>query len=320
LTLLEHSLRWAQYRVDRQRPAQPAGSPASVDAHRDGRSAKSIRQAQELAGYLIPLYDRNRNGTVESSELRTAGRLDVADGDRNGAVTSPELADWLGERLSKQRGSVDDLPAWFLAADENLDGQLTLAEHLRGRPQASTAVFDQHDGNGDGIITTKELASSDIGSRGHHSCRRPQVIEAGGRTSAEILIHDKGAVGDIDVQLALAKNGDDDVEIALIGPAGARADLYFDSRTKPWGGGRLFDNTTIDDEAPDIPQKLPRPPVPRCFRSQGLKTAGMQGLKVFYGKPAAGTWRLVIYNRSQVAGLLERWALVIKLDSPRPKP
>jgi subtilisin-like proprotein convertase family protein len=312
-------MRWAQYRVGRQRPAQPGNSVASAEdaAERDARSASRGKQAQELAGYLIPLYDRNRNGAVDSVEIRSAAHIDAADGDRNGAITPPELAEWLRERLSKQRGShaVDDMPAWFLAADENLDEQVQLAEYLRASPQRSTAMFEQCDGNGDGVVTVKELASSTNGIAGDHNCRRPQVIEAGGKTCAEILIRDNGIIRDVDVQLAIAKNGDDDVEIALIGPDGTRADLYFDSRTKPWGGGRLFDNTTIDDEAPDISQKLARPPLPRCFRSQGLKTPGMQGLKVFYGKPANGLWRLVIYNKGQAAGLMEHWSLVIKPTS-----
>jgi hypothetical protein len=49
-----------------------------------------------------------------------------------------------------------------------------------------------------------------------------------------------------------------------------------------------------------------------------MKTPGMQGLKAFYNKPARGTWQLAINNKSQVAGLLEGWALLIKPGKPAP--
>ncbi len=218
-----------------------------------------------------------------------------------------------------ESGLPHDVPAWFLTSDMNLDGQVQLSEFLRTARGGSIAPFERYDRNGDGLVTVKELASPASDGTSRHASGRPHVIEPERETFTNLLVTEDVLIQDIDVQLAIAKNGDDDIELQLIGPDGTRAMLYFNSSTKPWGGGRLFDNTLIDDEAPDIPQRLVRPPLHRSFRPQGMKTPGMQGLKAFYGKPTRGTWRLAIHNKSQVAGLLEGWALLIKPGKPAPR-
>jgi hypothetical protein len=50
------------------------------------------------------------------------------------------------------------------------------------------------------------------------------------------------------------KDGDDDLDIRLIGPDGTTAALFYNGRRKAWGGGRMFNTTTIDDEAPQATQ------------------------------------------------------------------
>ena len=48
------------------------------------------------------------------------------------------------------------LPAWFLARDDDGDGQLTLAEFAPKPTPAVLREFAQYDLNGDGLITPKE--------------------------------------------------------------------------------------------------------------------------------------------------------------------
>jgi Ca2+-binding EF-hand superfamily protein len=332
LSIYEHTLRWVAYRIDRERAQQqgdasgraagvrqPTGNPTPdvQTSARDPHIESRLRQTQELAVYTMSLYDRNRNGLVDRSELPSAsplGHLGPADADQDGTVDQGELSAWLRERLAGQRASglPDDVPNWFLTSDLDNDGQVHLSEFLRSGRGESIPQFERADRNGDGFVTIKELAAPASDGTLRHASGRPHVIEAERETFTQMLITDDVLIKDIDVQLAIAKHGDDDIELNLIGPDGTRATLYFDARAKAWGGGRLFDNTLIDDEAPEIPQRLVRPPLHRSFRPQGMKTPGMQSLKAFYGKPTRGTWRLAIHNKSQVAGLLEGWALLIK--------
>jgi Ca2+-binding EF-hand superfamily protein/subtilisin-like proprotein convertase family protein len=323
----EHTLRWVLGRLEKERYQQQqqqnntaaratGGSAAGGAAARDPLIESRQRQTQDLAAYILPLYDRNRNGIVERAELQSSsalGHLGPADADQDGTVTQAELFAWMRERLATQGPDLpDDAPAWFLLADLDQDGQVHLSELLRSGRRDLIPQFERSDRNSDGFVTARELASPGGDETLRHASGVPHVIEAEHETFAQILISDDVAIKDIDVQIAVAKNGDDDIELNLIGPDGTRATLYFDARAKPWGGGRLFENTLIDDEAPEITQRLVRPPLHRAFRSQGMKTPGMQGLKAFYGKPARGVWRLAVNNKSQVAGLLEGWALIIK--------
>ena len=237
-----------------------------------------------------------------------------ADLNNDGFILTNELADWLYERLSSQEGSdlPSNLPVWFVEQDADLDGQVFLSEFRRGNLQASVDEFRRYDHNNDGIITAEESVSRSAGGKTRYAGTQPLVIEAGKEGESELFIMDDITIADIDVHLAIVKNGHDDLELILVGPAGRRAVLYYDARSKPWGGGPLFDNTFLDDEAPEIRRRLPRPPSHRSFRPQGMNNRKMSGLSTFYGKPAHGTWRLVIRNKSRVAGLLQGWALHVK--------
>ena len=48
------------------------------------------------------------------------------------------------------------LPAWFLARDEDGDGQLTLSEFAPKPTPADLREFRRYDLNGDGLITAEE--------------------------------------------------------------------------------------------------------------------------------------------------------------------
>jgi subtilisin-like proprotein convertase family protein len=259
---------------------------------------------------------------VERLEFQSAsspfGNVGAADLDADGAVTQAELAVWLAARLAKQRKFKlpDEFPPWFLQGDFDQDGQIQLAEFSRSTPRVPIAEFQRFDRNEDGFVTMKELSSRKGQGVQRYASGRAHVVEARAETFAEVFISDDFLIDDIDVQLAFVKKADDDVELTLLAPDGTPAVLYFDSQKKPWGGGRLFENTLIDDEAPAIAQRMTHPPVHQAFRSQGSTTPGMKGLKAFYGKRSRGAWRLNIRNKSQLAGILEGWALLIKPQKP----
>jgi Ca2+-binding EF-hand superfamily protein len=325
LTLFEHSLRWTQYRLGRQQASAPpnaqatkkqsteANSPAPPVSRPESRG----RQTADLATFTLSVYDRNRSGSIDRDELQSPhsafGSVAPADANGDGAVSHAELTAWLSSRRSMQAATQldDEIPAWFLTADLDRDGQVQLTEFLKAMPRQPIHQFERFDRNQDGLVTTRELAAPQGDGVQWYASGLSSVVEPDRVTFSELLINDDFAIQDIDVQLALVKNGDDDIELSLMAPDGTTATLYFENRNKPWGGGRLFENTIIDDEAPSIPQRLAQPPLHRTFQSQGSNTRGLLGLKAFYKKRARGTWRLTIRNRSKVAGLLEGWALLV---------
>jgi Ca2+-binding EF-hand superfamily protein len=329
LTLFEHSLRWAQHRIGRarqqhavsrteQRQTRETRQPAELSNVQEGRQeAMRRQQMDELARYTLSLYDRDQSGVIDRLEFRSTdspfGNVAPAETGHNGTVDQQELAAWLLRRFRSQLDA--DLPAetpgWFLTSDLDNDGQVQMSEFLASQSQRRLADFGRIDSNNDGFVTLAELTLLRGARTQRYSSSRGHVIGAEGQTCAQLLITDPLIIGDIDVQISVMKNGDDDIELELISPNGARASLYFDNRSKPWGGGRLLNNTVIDDEAPDYPQRLPHPPLIQTFRPQSMNVKGLNSLKVFYGTPARGAWRMIIRNKSRVAGLLEGWALLI---------
>jgi subtilisin-like proprotein convertase family protein len=333
LTAFEHALRWVQYRLGKEQAAAQQKNPQPAAAARQpppkgpaasNRPVVDARKQQtgDLAALLHTVYDRNASGTVERAEFQSAsspfGNIGAADSDADGEVAQAELAAWLEARIARQPAFKlpDDFPHWFLQSDFDHDGQIQLTEFSRSSPRAPIAEFQRLDRNDDGFVTMKELSSAEGQGVQRFVSGRALVVEARTEVSAEIFITDDFLIEDIDVQLAFVKKADDDIELTLLGPDGTQAALYFDSQKKPWGGGRLFENTLIDDEAPALAQRLLNPPLHQAFRSQGSTTPGMKGLKAHYGKHAGGAWRLNIRNKSQLAGMLEGWALLIKPRNP----
>jgi len=332
LTLFEHSLRWAQYRTGREQavaqqnarpgpaPPQPLQKTIAVPIGRNVDSRQ--QQTADLAALVLSLYDRDASGTVERAEFQSPsspfGNLGAADADADGKVVQAELAAWLAARLAKQPEFKlpEDFPRWFLTCDLDQDGQVQFAEIIRSSPRGPIAEFRRFDRNDDGFVTAKEFSSPAGDGTQRFASGLSHVVEAGTETFAEILVTDDFLIDDIDVQLAFVKKADDDIELTLLGPDGTQSVLYFDSQKKPWGGGRLFENALIDDEAPATAQRMPHPPLQPTFRPQGSTTPGMKGLKAHYGKRSRGTWRLSVRNKSRVAGMLEGWALFIKPKQP----
>jgi hypothetical protein len=270
-----------------------------------------MKASLALAADITRRYDRNRGSALDRDELRYLDRnVAAADLNGNGLVMQDELRKWLFELVKSQKAS-DDLPLWFFESDMDLDGQVELVEYLRTQPAGTPGRFRNYDHNDDGIVTARESVAR-AGDKTRYTSNSPRVIEAGKEAYSEVFIPDKLTIADVDVLLTIAKNGDTDIELHLIGPDGTAAALYFDRNNRPWGNGPLFRDTILDDEAPEIKQRLRLPPAHRSFRPQGMTTKDRNSLRIFYGEPLNGTWRLVVRNNGRIAGLLEGWALLVK--------
>lgn len=280
------------------------------------------QHGQQLAREMIRNHDRNKDEALMSWEWRTiGGDIASADLNTNGTITVDELSTWLFTQLNTQPGAglPDELPSWFLESDLDLDGQVLMSEFVHIQSRNRLSEFQHCDRNADGIVTAKECSHQISRGKLRFFNGSPQVIEGKSTLRSEIMVTGDIMVSDLDVHVRIQKDGDDDLQLRLVGPDGTVATLYHTSRNKPWGGGRLFAGTFIDDEAPQSSGRLPSPPSHRSFRSQGLGNNTMNGVSVFYGKPASGTWQLVVSieatSAGQNAGLLQSWSLLIDAKS-----
>ena len=278
-----------------------------------------LQYCKELSNDLLRRFDLDRDSGLNGNELRLiGGDLSAADMNSDGLIRQDELSEWLLGQLKHQAAAnvPEGTPVWFLESDVDRDGQVLLSEFLQSQRDSNAEAFSAFDQNNDGIVTPRECGLRNGGGKSVYVSRSPRVLEPQAEIWSEIQIQDDFQITDIDVQVSITKDGDDDVELRLVGPDGTIATLYYSDRRKAWGGGRLFENTLIDDEAPEIQGRLPRPPAHRSFRPQSMNNKNLLSLSAFYGKRTRGTWRLVIRNKAQNnrggAGLLDGWSLYVK--------
>ena len=320
----DNVLLWA----DLNRDGQITGTEMHTGAARFLREEKLARQRKNdpnmrdcaaLSADMMRRYDIDKDQSLGRSEWqRLGGHIANADLNGNGLIVSTELTTWLLGRLTSQPGAglPENLPDWFLESDGDLNGQVMLAEFIASQTIDRHAEFSHYDRDADGIVTPAECQWTGGAGRTQYVSLGPRVLEAQKEVISEVFVPDEIRILDVDVQVSILKDGDDDLDIRLIGPDGTTASLYYDGRQKAWGGGRMFNNTIIDDEAPQSPQRLPSPPAHRSFRPQSMNDPKKLSLRAFYGKPAKGTWQLIVgnkaQNRGQSAGLLEGWALLVQ--------
>lgn len=264
----------------------------------------------ELAHNVRHRYDRDQNRYVERPEWPgpSSGltHIGVADEDDNGEVSHVELLAWLDDLRSL-------LPKSLQALDTNQDGQVNRAEFASDWTSAKAIEFASHDVNGDGLITSDEQSAQMVlrDGRQTYSNDRPRVVAQQSEIYSDIHIDSDHVITDVNLRLSITTLRQQLLDIYLIAPDGQRVALYT-GELKPWERVPIFEDTVFDDEAAEISTTLKRPPRKRAIRPRGVGQDGQSSLRAFYGKQAAGTWRLVISTaRSNSPALLHSWSLLI---------
>jgi hypothetical protein len=159
--------------LDAQEWRQMHGNPAPADT--DGDGAITV---EEMAQWIVK-YGQNRRIRLAVPALglsgdsgpdegppaktggagKTGGSADAAAADKLDA--EPDFAELEDARRQAKfyvpsKRLPAGLPAWFLARDEDGDGQLSLSEFAPKPTPADLREFQQYDLNGDGLITAKE--------------------------------------------------------------------------------------------------------------------------------------------------------------------
>jgi hypothetical protein len=148
---------------------RPLGSPAKAPSDADVR-------VRELASTIIQRYDRENKGKLTRDEWPAGrwGTFDEANRGKGNYVTMDELVTHLsdlhrqdklvfsangtrsGRFLSPRERLPSGLPDWFMAKDQNGDGQVAMAEFASDWNDSTVVEFSRYDLNHDGIITPHE--------------------------------------------------------------------------------------------------------------------------------------------------------------------
>ena len=328
LTLYEHSIGVAAWRMRNERRSidrasienaarqqrRAEGEPQRMNLLVEPKEvhpqiAARTQQINRLADYLIRTYDADGNGRVDPDEtLRddsSLGELSSADGDGDRSVSGEELAAWLLRRLPP----LSHLPAELQSHDTDADGQVSMPEYVLGQDRSAFSDFQTWDRNGDGRITPQEgdRPRKDVRPFGntHASVLRPRDSVV-----SDIHVDEHFAVGKLNVFVNLRKQNDNFTELLLIAPDGRRIVLFAGNGWQPWRGGQILDGVTFDGDAPLIRDPLPRPPWNKRLRPPDTEE-NRATLASVHGQPARGTWRLIVRNQNERAGLLVNWSLSI---------
>lgn len=327
LTLYEHSIGFARWRRRNERredarrsavraagrpppaPTRAAATlktPPTVDPQIHARQ----RQAWNLAGYLLRVYDINQDGTVERTEFQNHrsrfGNLTSADEDGDGKVDRDELARWLRRRLPP----LSQLDSDWKRFDANQDDQVSLSEYARPMTDDTVAEFERWDLNRDGIVTPQESLTKPVTEVNTYVADSPLVLRPHEAIVSQLWVEEDLAIADLRVHVSIIKENDNFTALYLIGPDGRRVTL-FAGGWLPWRSGYVLEDTTLDDNAARITGTLRQPPIPRMLRPPGADDDHQLSLAAFNGESAHGMWRLLIHNQNDRPGILQHWSLIV---------
>ena len=159
--------------LDAQEWQQMHGNPAPADTDGDG-----VITVEEMVQWIVK-YGQNRrirvaiptigltgdSGADGGSPAKTGGVGKTGGSAEAAAADNPDAEPDFAELEDSRRQAKfyipskrlpAGLPAWFLARDEDGDGQLSLGEFASKPTPADLREFEQYDLNGDGLITPKE--------------------------------------------------------------------------------------------------------------------------------------------------------------------
>jgi Ca2+-binding EF-hand superfamily protein len=274
-----------------------------------------------LTASVLGRFDKNKNGRLELQESQQLGvpsaRIDI---DRNGEISREELQAFL-TGLQDEAGNLDEgLPSWFFELDANRDGQVEMSEFIHEWTDEKIQEFTFLDTNGDGLLTSSEVAQSRAMVGGSYHNQNAEVLPPRKTIISEIEIDEDYLIGDLNVQLSITHSHASYLDAYLTGPDGQRIELF----TEIGGSGDNFDQTFFDDQSRYSITKA-RPPFKGTFTPEALGKK-QPSLSHFNGKNIKGVWQLVVRgSRSDRFGMLHGWSLVIKpqdgmLGSTAPAP
>jgi hypothetical protein len=158
--------------LDAQEWQAMRGNPALADT--DGDGAITV---DEMVQWIVK-YGQNRRIRVAVPPIGLSGDLGADEGSpakTGGVGKTGGSADAAADKLDAEPDFAEleesrrqakfyvpskrlpaGLPAWFLARDEDGDGQLSLSEFAPKPTPADLREFERYDLNGDGLITAKE--------------------------------------------------------------------------------------------------------------------------------------------------------------------
>ena len=135
----------------------------------------------------------------------------------------------------------------------------------------------------------------------------PTAIPDEGTMTSTLTVPDSMTIGDVNVEIDIAHNADQDLDVFLIAPDGTRVELF----TDVGGNGDNFTSINLDDEAA-VTISSGSAPFSGSFRPEG-------SLAALDGKEAQGTWTLeVTDDKRRNTGALNQWSLQVgaKVASP----
>lgn len=268
-----------------------------------------------LTGNIMERFDENRNGRLESQEVKLlglpSGQIDI---DRDGELSRSELQEYLEQAQESAGGNAaEGIPGWFYELDVDRDGQIAMAEYTQDWTAAKLDEFAALDVNDDGLLTAEEVANAKGLLGGSYANETATVLAPNKTIVSEIEISEAFEIRDLNLQLSITHSNVGDLDAFLNTPDGQRIELF----TEVGGSGNHFEDTVFSDEA-QTPIVKGRPPYEGEYIPEGL-VKKQPGLGSMRGKSAEGVWQLVIRGtRSERFGMLHNWRLMFQAEEKMP--
>ena len=287
---------------------RPSGRGDDDDRRRRDNDRYRRDSTYWLPATILGRFDQNRNGRLEAEEAAQLGMpTSLIDVDRDGELSRDELHGFMRELQDEAQSVAEGLPAWFYEADANRDGQVAVSEFTDEWTDEKFAQFKQLDADGDGLLTTAEVAASIGAVGGAFRNEKAEVLAPRRTVISEIEVEEDFTIGDLDVQLSITHTYVSQLDAYLTGPDGQRIELF----AAIGGSNDHFNKTIFDDQAREAIYKA-RAPYEGRFLTTGA-TKRQPSLGHFKGKSVKGVWQLVIRGtRSERFGMLHGWSLLVK--------
>jgi len=263
----------------------------------------------DLATATSKLPVTNLSGPIQDVEV-SLNLTHTFDGDLEVFLTSP--AGTKVELINREGGSSDNFTGTFLDDAATIPVYAGLGPFSGAyRPDAALSAFNGQDPNGIWTLTVMDDAGADVGAivdwaitlhTAASVANTSPVSIADYKTSYSSVFFSgvTGTVNDVNVTLNITHTFDNDLDIYLIAPGGARVELTTDNG----GSNDNFTNTTFDDEVATGIQ-FGAAPFSGTFHPEGQ-------LSLFDGINPNGVWTLEITDDlGGDIGTLNSWSVTL---------